>query len=113
MNFKMYDVVKTILSRTDIDNGLNILTKDNYSALIYALSDCSDEIATMIISSEDFKHWNTITKFGNSILNNAIIHGKHSIAFAITSNKKFTRFDTIDSISRLTALAHTQKLGLD
>ena len=111
INFKMYDVVKAILSRIDVDNGLNILTKDNHSALTYAISDCDDEISLMIMSRDDFKHWNTISKFGNSVLNNAIFHGRHSIAQAIVSNKKFKCFNTIESISGLTTQAYAQKLG--
>ena len=63
------------------------------------------------MSRDDFKHWNTISKFGNSVLNNAIFHGRHSIAQAIVSNKKFKCFNTIESISGLTTQAYAQKLG--
>jgi len=93
------EVARAILSKTDVDIGLNQLTSENNSVLMTALRYCP-EIAPEIMAREDFTQWNCVSRpiigFNQfTALDFAICYERIELALFIARNPKFTNIDHI------------------
>jgi len=88
------EVARVILSRTDVDIGLNLLNTENESVLMYALQYCPT-VVSEIMAREDFIQWNCVNIRNSTALHFAIFYERKELAVSIARNSKFTNFNQI------------------
>lgn len=88
------EVARAILSRTDVDIGLNLLNTGNESVLMYALQYCPT-VVSEIMAREDFIQWNCVNIRNSTALQFAICYERKELALSIARNPKFTNFNQV------------------